>query len=156
MSGNKLELFVNGQKIQLEVAPYETLLDVLRNHLHLKSVKAACWRGDCGLCTVLVNGVPMKSCLILAHEMSDQEITTIEGLQSEGKLTKLQQAFINQGAIQCGFCTPAFILTAEALLRENPNPSRSEIMEEITGIICRCTGYEHIIQAIMNVSENKD
>ncbi len=156
MSDNKLQLFINGQKIQLEVAPYETLLDVLRNHLHLKSVKAACWRGDCGLCTVLVNGVPMKSCLILAHEMTSQEITTIEGLQPEGKLTKLQQTFIDQGAIQCGFCTPAFVLTAEALLRKNPIPSRNEIVEEITGIICRCTGYEQIIQAIIKASEKKD
>ncbi|MFW9992589.1 MAG: (2Fe-2S)-binding protein [Candidatus Odinarchaeota archaeon] len=147
-----LIITVNEQVKKIEVNPNETLLDVLRNRLHLKSVKAACWRGDCGLCTVLVNGIPMKSCLILALEMEGQEITTVEGLNKEGMLTAVQRAFIDCGAVQCGFCTPAFVLTAESLLNRNPEPTREEIQEEITGILCRCTGYEQLIQAILKAS----
>ncbi|MHA1167341.1 MAG: (2Fe-2S)-binding protein [Candidatus Hodarchaeales archaeon] len=147
----ELNIVINGEDITLNVLPSETLLDVLRNRLHLKSVKAACWRGDCGLCTVLVNGTPAKSCLILALEMEGQEITTIEGLSRDG-LSAVQQAFIDCGAVQCGFCTPAFILTAEALLKKNPKPTREEIQEELTGIICRCTGYEQIIEAILKAA----
>ncbi|MHA1448640.1 MAG: (2Fe-2S)-binding protein [Candidatus Hodarchaeales archaeon] len=147
----ELNIVINGEDITLNVLPSETLLDVLRNRLHLKSVKAACWRGDCGLCTVLVNGTPTKSCLILALEMEGQEITTIEGLSRDG-LSAVQQAFIDCGAVQCGFCTPAFILTAEALLKKNPKPTREEIQEELTGIICRCTGYEQIIEAILKAA----
>ncbi|MHA2296524.1 MAG: (2Fe-2S)-binding protein [Candidatus Hodarchaeales archaeon] len=149
----KLILTVNGELVRVVVKQNETLLDVLRNHLHLKSVKAACWRGDCGLCTVLVNDTPMKSCLILALEMENQEITTIEGFNKSGLLSPVQKSFIDHGAVQCGFCTPAFILTAEALLKRNPKPSREDILEEFNGIICRCTGYEQIVQAVLKASD---
>ncbi len=153
MSAKKLNIVINGESRTLNVSASETLLDILRNHLHLKSVKAACWRGDCGLCTVLVSGIPMKSCLILALEMEGQEITTVESLvHGDGRLSAVQQAFIDCGAVQCGFCTPAFILTAEALLEKNPKPTREEILEEFTGIICRCTGYEQIVDAVLKAA----
>ncbi len=145
----EIRITVNSEIMKLDVKPNETLLDVLRERLKLKSVKAACWRGECGLCTVLVNGKPVKSCLILATEVNGSEVITVEGLALEGRLTPVQRTFVEKGAIQCGFCTPAFVLVAESLLKSNPTPTEKEIREAISGIICRCTGYKQIVEAIL-------
>lgn len=147
--GIRITLTVNGQKREVEVNPNETLLDVLRNKLGVKSVKAGCWRGECGICTVIMNGKPVKSCLVLAAEADGAEITTIEGLMKDGRISPLQKAFIEYGAIQCGFCTPGFLLTAHWLLSKNPDVTRKEVVEALNGLICRCTGYEQIIEAIL-------
>ncbi len=145
----RISLTVNGRRYEVDVEPNETLLDVLRDKIGVKSVKAGCWRGECGICTVLLNGKPVKSCLVLAVEADGSEITTVEGLMKDGRLAPLQKAFIEHGAIQCGFCTSAFILTAHWLLSRNPNVTREEVVEAINGLICRCIGYEQIIEAIL-------
>ena len=148
-------LRVNGIDHEIGIKPNETLLDVLRDRFKLKSVKAACWKGECGLCTVLIDGKPMKSCLILATEVVGKDITTVEGLVEDGRLTPVQKCFIEHGAVQCGFCTPAFVLVAEALLRSNPSPTECEVLEAIGGVLCRCTGYRHIIDAILDAVEHR-
>lgn len=155
MSKHEVSLTVNGQRYQLEVEANRTLLQVLREDLDFTGVKCACERGDCGLCTVLIDGEPTKSCLVLAVEADGREVTTIEGLTKEGELTRVQRAFIENGATQCGYCTPAFILAAEALLKRNPNPTEEEAKEAIGGILCRCTGYRQIIDAILDASKGK-
>ncbi len=140
---------LNGEWVQLGVAPNELLINVLRERLHLTGTKYWCGIGECGGCTVLLDGEPVLSCLTLAVDVDGREITTIEGLATgEDDLTPLQRAFIEEGAIQCGFCTPGFILTAQALLRENPNPTEEEIREYVRGNLCRCTGYVNIVRAI--------
>ena len=144
---------LNGDMVSILVPTNRTLLDLLRDQCNVHSLKAACWRGDCGICTILINGKPMKSCLILACEIDGQELTTIEGISAEGRLTRIQEAFITNGAVQCGFCTSAFILVAESLFKENPTPFRKEITEAINGVLCRCTGYQQIIDALMEISE---
>jgi carbon-monoxide dehydrogenase small subunit len=151
----ELRIRVNGEDKRLDVRPNETLLDVLRNRLNLKSVKAACWRGECGLCTVLLDGKPVKSCLVLAAEVDGSEITTVEGLGLEGRLSAIQRAFVEKGAIQCGFCTPAFVLVAESLSKLNPALTEAEIREAISGVLCRCTGYKQIVEAILSAISNK-
>lgn len=145
----RITLTVNGQKHEIEVEPNETLLDVLRDKLGIKSIKAGCWRGECGICTVIMNDKPVKSCLVLAAEADGAEIITVEGLMKDGRISPLQKAFIEHGAIQCGFCTPGFLLTAHWLLSKNPDVTREEVIEAINGLICRCTGYEQIIEAIL-------
>jgi len=155
MSRHKISLTVNGERYEVEVEANRTLLKLLREDLALTGTKQACERGDCGLCTVLLDGVPTKSCLVLAVEVDGKEITTIEGLMKGEELTPIQRAFIEHGAVQCGFCTPAFILAAEALLRRNPSPTEEEVKEAIGGILCRCTGYRQIIDAILDASESK-
>jgi carbon-monoxide dehydrogenase small subunit len=152
MKKNNITLTVNGTKYSLDVFPNETLLDVLRERLKLKDVKAGCLGGECGACTVLVNGRAMNSCLILAVEVDNAEIVTIRGLCREGKLHPLQEAFIREGAIQCGFCTPGFILTALSFLKENPKPSIQEIKKALAGNLCRCGSYPNIVKAIYEVS----
>jgi carbon-monoxide dehydrogenase small subunit len=154
MSRHEISLTVNGQRYQLEVEANRTLLQLIRDDLDLTGTKCACERGDCGLCTVLLDGVPVKSCLMLAVEADGQEITTIEGLAKDGELTSVQQAFIKHGAIQCGFCTPAFILVTTALLKRNPNPTEEEVKEAIGGTLCRCTGYRQIIDAILDAAKH--
>ncbi|MCS7126212.1 MAG: (2Fe-2S)-binding protein [Aigarchaeota archaeon] len=149
---HKLSLIVNGIKRTVEVKDNEILLDVLRDKLKIKSLKAACWRGECGLCTVLLNGKLVKSCLVLAVEVDGSEIITVEGLVKDGELSPIQRAFIEHGAFQCGFCTPAFVLASHQLLIENPNPSEEEIKEKLGGIICRCGTYLEIIKAIKSAS----
>ncbi|MEM3420670.1 MAG: (2Fe-2S)-binding protein [Candidatus Hadarchaeum sp.] len=148
-----ISLKVNGESYSVEIEANRTLLQLLREDLGLTGTKQACERGDCGLCTVLVNGVPMKSCLVLAVEADGKEITTIEGIARGEKLSRVQRAFVEHGAVQCGFCTPAFILTAEAFLRRNPNPSEEEVKEAIGGLLCRCTGYRQIIDAILDAAK---
>ena len=148
---------LNGNQKTLSIEDNQTLLDVLRNNLNIKSVKAACWQGDCGLCTILLNDNLVKSCLVLGLEANGKTITTIEGLSSEGKLSKLQKAFIKYGAIQCGFCSSAFLLTGQHLIdKYGSNLTVKLIKEGINGILCRCTGYQQIIDAIYYTSQNKE
>ena len=147
------ELIVNGRKVQLVLEGSETLLDCLREHLGLTGTKRGCDEGDCGACTVLVDGLPVNACLVLASEMSGKNITTIEGLRRDNALHPLQEAFIRHNAVQCGFCTPGMILTAAALLDENPNPSEEEIRHHLQGNLCRCTGYSKIVQAVYAVAQ---
>ena len=143
-----IELKVNGESYEVAVDTHRTLLEVLRENLGLTGAKEGCDLGDCGTCTVLIDGKPVLACLTLAVDSVEKEITTIEGLASEGKLHPLQQNFVDHGAIQCGFCTPGMLLSAKAMLDENPNPTEEEIKKGISGNLCRCTGYTKILEAI--------
>ncbi|MGE5303318.1 MAG: (2Fe-2S)-binding protein [Alphaproteobacteria bacterium] len=144
----KLRVTINGQKVNAAVSPSETLAEFLRTRLGLVGTKEGCDTGDCGACTVILNGKAVNSCLVLAVETEGGQVTTIEGLSSNGELHPLQQAFIDSGSVQCGFCTPGMIMGAKALLDENPNPSQEEIRLGLAGNLCRCTGYVNIIQAV--------
>jgi carbon-monoxide dehydrogenase small subunit len=149
----KLELNVNNEVWELEVQPHRTLLEVLREDLSLTGAKEGCGLGACGACTVLVNGSPSLSCLTLATDVQNKEIRTIEGLTKDGQPDPIQLAFVDHGAIQCGFCTPGSIMSAKALLERNANPSREEILEAMSGNLCRCTGYKKIIEAVESLAE---
>lgn len=149
----QIELVINDRHRTVEVASHTTLLEMLRDQLKFKSVKPGCWSGDCGLCLVLIDGRPIKSCLVLAQELDGTEVVTVEGLLDNGNTTRLHQSFIEKGALQCGYCTPAFLLASEALLRRNPHPTRERVCESMNGILCRCTGYKQIIDAILAASE---
>lgn len=151
----KISFTINGEPITLEVDPKMTLLRIIRDKLRLTGTKEGCGRGDCGACTVLVNGYAVNSCLILAPQVNGKDILTIEGLAKDGKLDPLQEAFIKYGAVQCGFCTPGMIMSAKGLLLHNPKPTREEIKKAIAGNLCRCTGYLKIIEAIEAVIEGK-
>ena len=145
----EIELNVNGQTAKVDVEPRETLLDVLRDHLRLTGAHAGCEHGVCGACTVILNGAAVRSCLMFGVQAEGDEITTIEGLaDGPGRLSVLQQAFVDTHGLQCGFCTPAMILASETLLRDKVDPTREEIVEAISGNICRCTGYGQIVEAI--------
>ncbi|MGQ9603615.1 MAG: (2Fe-2S)-binding protein [bacterium] len=144
----KIEVRVNGKPVIAEVSVDRRLLDFLRDDLGLLGTKEGCGRGDCGTCTVLLNGKPVLSCLTLAFQTDGKSITTIEGIASGDKLSIIQRCFVECGAIQCGFCTPAMILVGKALLDSNPNPSREEIRQAMSGVLCRCTGYRKIVDAI--------
>jgi len=143
---------LNGEKITLELAPNEVLLEVLRDRLGIKSPKCGCDKGDCGTCTVMINGKTVRSCLILAVEIDGQEVVTLEGLMHDG-LTSLQESFIRHNSFQCGFCTPGMILSATELLAKNSRPEKKDIQEALSGNLCRCTGYIPIIDAITDVTE---
>jgi len=145
---------VNGQVRRREIKDNELLLDLLRERLEVKSVKAACWRGECGLCTVLFNGQLVKSCLVLAVEAHGGEVRTVEGITEDGELTPIQKAFIEYGASQCGFCTPAFVLTTHELLKRNHSPSEMELAESVSGLICRCGTYNQIREAVAAASKS--
>ena len=147
-----LTLKVNGEICELSVAPNETLLDVLRDRLNLTGTKKGCDTGACGACTVIMDGVPVLSCMILALKCNNHEITTIEGLASQGVLHPLQQSAIEHNAIQCGFCTPGWLLSAKVLLDENPHPTQEEVRTAIAGNLCRCTGYKKIEDSILAVA----
>lgn len=149
----KIELKVNEESYEVEVQPHWTLAHVLREVLGLTGTKVGCNMGDCGSCTVLMNGKAVLSCLTLAVSAEGKEITTIEGLAKGGKLHPLQEEFVNHGAIQCGFCSPGMILSAKSLLDENPDPTEEEIREAISGNFCRCTGYYKIVEAIKAASK---
>lgn len=151
----KITLHVNGEEFSVDVEPYWTLLDVLRRELGLTGTKKGCDHGDCGACTVLIDGKAVNSCLVLAVAAEGKEIITIEGLARDGDLHPLQKAFIEYGAIQCGYCSPGMILSAKALLDENPHPAEEEIRKNIAGNLCRCTGYVKIVEAITAVAEGK-
>jgi carbon-monoxide dehydrogenase small subunit len=143
-----MELSVNGQRVQTSVEGSETLLDCLRSHVGLTGTKKGCDQGDCGACTVLVDGIPVNACLMLASEASGREITTIEGLAQGDELHPLQEAFISHNAVQCGFCTPGMVLATTALLDRTPRPSETEIKRALGGHLCRCTGYNKIMEAV--------
>ena len=147
----QLALKVNGKLHSLMIDPNRTLLQVLREDLGLTGTKEACDSGGCGTCTVLMDGRPVYSCLVLALDAREKDILTIEGLANDSRLHPLQEAFIEHGAVQCGFCTPGMILAAKALLDENPSPTEKEVKEAISGNICRCTGYIKIIEAIESI-----
>jgi carbon-monoxide dehydrogenase small subunit len=148
-----IRLLVNGKTHELAVEPHRTLVRVLREDLGLTGTKYGCGEGDCGACTVLLEGKPVNSCLVLAVEAADRPITTIEGLAPEGELHPIQRSFVEHGAIQCGFCTPGMILTAKAFLETNPDPTEPEIRQAIAGNLCRCTGYQKIVEAIAAAAE---
>jgi carbon-monoxide dehydrogenase small subunit len=148
-----LKLSINGEVRTLAVEPYRSLLDVLRNEAGLTGTKKGCDVGDCGACTVIVDGKPVNSCLMLGIEAHGARVDTIEGLQDRsGKLHRLQQTFIRHGGAQCGFCTPGMIMMAKALLDENPHPTEEQVRFAIAGNICRCTGYTKIVEAILAAS----
>ncbi|MGZ3513046.1 MAG: (2Fe-2S)-binding protein [Thermodesulfobacteriota bacterium] len=153
MAKEKIQFEVNGKQVSLEVDPDELLIDVLRDHLGLKGTKAGCRAGECGACSVILNDRVVTSCLIPALKADGGKITTVEGLEKDGELDPLQKAFVEKGAIQCGFCTPGMLLSAKNLLDQNPQPSVEEIKVAISGVLCRCTGYQKIIQAIHAASK---
>ena len=151
MDQKEIMLKVNGEALSVVVQPTDTLVDVLREKLDLIGTKKACDSGDCGACTILMDGKPVNSCLILAMDAEGREITTIEGLEGkDGTLHPIQEAFIRNGAVQCGFCTPGMILSAKALLDEIPNPTEEEVRQGLAGNLCRCTGYAKIVQAVLD------
>ena len=150
-----IELNVNGDTHELLVAPNNTLLEVLREKLGLMGTKRGCDLGACGACTVLVDGEAYLSCLMLAVDAKGKEIITIEGLAAGGDLHPLQKAFIDHGGLQCGFCTPGMILTAEAILKEDEHPTEEVVKKKMAGNLCRCTGYKKILEAVMSVAEAK-
>ena len=139
---------INGEDHELYTDPHRTLLEVVRDTIGLTGTKEGCGTGDCGACTVLLDGKPVNSCLVLAPEVDGQEVTTIEGLASEGRLHPVQQAFVSESGLQCGICTPGMVMSAVALLRRNPEPTETEIRYAISGNLCRCTGYDKIVRAI--------
>jgi aerobic carbon-monoxide dehydrogenase small subunit len=148
MSEIEVRCTVNGSQETLRSAPYRTLLEVLRDDLRLTGSKEGCGTGDCGACTVLLDGAPVSSCLLLVGQVSGRSVTTVEGLSSGEDLHPLQRTFVQHGAVQCGFCIPGMIMSAAALLEENPSPTEEEIRWGIAGNLCRCTGYSKIVEAI--------
>ncbi len=149
----KITLTVNKETRDLEVDLHRTLLEVLRDDLNLTGVKNGCGNGECGACTVLVEGSPISSCLTLAVTVGGKEVTTIEGLAEGDKLHPLQESFIEHGAVECGFCTPGMLLTAKSLLDDNPDPSEDEVRQYLRGNLCRCTGYTKIVEAVMGAAK---
>lgn len=143
-----VRLKVNGENYDVVIAPYRTLLDVLREELRLTGSKKGCDAGDCGACTVLLDGKPVNACLVLAATVQDAEILTIEGLAQKGKLDPLQQAFISEGAVQCGFCTSGVLMSLKALVDHNPTPTPEEVKIAMAGNLCRCTGYSKVFKAV--------
>ena len=152
MKKTSIAVTINGERQELEVKPWQTLLDMLREVLHLTGTKEGCGDGNCGACTVILDGHEVNSCLVLAPEVDGSEILTIEGLSAQGVLDPIQRAFVDHGAIQCGFCSPGLILTTRAFLAENPRPTEPEIRVAIAGNLCRCTGYDKIVRAIMSLA----
>jgi carbon-monoxide dehydrogenase small subunit len=152
----KVDLAVNGIERRVEVPSATTLAELLREHLGLTGTKIGCGRGDCGACTVLIDGEPANACLVFAAQCEGREVTTIEGLAGAGGLSRVQRAFVEAGAVQCGFCTPGMVMSAQALLSSNPRPTRDEAAEAISGNLCRCTGYVKIVDAILRASEAGD
>jgi len=155
MGNREIFLKVNGEIYRMSVSDNRTLLQAIRDDLGLSGTKEGCGVGECGACTVLVDGHPINSCLALAVEMDGREITTVEGLAKDGVLDSLQQAFMDEGAVQCGFCTPGMLMCARGLLNKNPFPTEDEIRKAIEGNLCRCTGYDPIIRAIKKSSSER-
>ena len=152
MKQEEIVLRVNGINYKVSVEPWRTLVEVLRETLGLTGTKKSCNEGECGACTVIVDGKPVASCLMLAMDAQGKDILTIEGLSEGEKLHPIQEAFLKHGAIQCGFCTPGMVMSAKALLDENPKPTVTEIRRAISGNLCRCTGYQHIVDSIVAAS----
>ncbi len=153
MKKHLLTLTVNGEPVEVACSPNTTLLELLRNELGLTGVKEGCSEGVCGACTVLMDGHPIRSCLTLALEVDGRDLLTIEGVASHGELHPIQEAFVERGAVQCGFCTPGMVLSAKALLDRNPDPSDEEIKTALAGNFCRCTGYAKILAAVRNAAK---
>ncbi len=149
-----LTMTLNGEEVTIEVGPDALLVDVLRDQLELTGTKEACGEGECGACTVLLDGEPVTSCLVPALKAQGREVMTVEGLASSEELHPLQKAFIEHGAVQCGYCTPGMLMSAKALLDRNPHPTEGEIRQAISGNLCRCTGYVKIVEAIEAASED--
>jgi len=148
-----LSLTINDEPRELLVEAYDSLLDMLRDDLQLTGTKKGCDEGDCGACTVLMNGKTVTSCMVLALDARDQEITTVEGLMQNNRLHPVQDAFVQYGGVQCGFCTPGLIMSGVGLLLENPNPTEEDVRYAIGGNLCRCTGYAKVVQAILKAAE---
>jgi carbon-monoxide dehydrogenase small subunit len=155
MNARTITLCVNGTLETLTVMPNRTLLSVLREDLELTGAKPGCEAGECGACTVILDGYPVNSCMVLAVELDGAAVTTIEGIGSPDGLDEMQQAFIDNFALQCGYCTPGMILMGNALLAQNPDPGEAEVKEYISGNLCRCTGYENIVKAILAVAARR-
>ena len=149
----RIEFELNGEKVVADVPPYMSLTDMLREELGVQSVKKGCEHGECGACTILVNGLPMASCIILAPQVQGKHVTTLEGLENKALMIDLRKAFIENGAIQCGFCTPGMLISSYAVLRDNRQPSPEEVKMGIEGNICRCTGFTKIIEAVLDAAE---
>ncbi|HET8922035.1 MAG TPA: (2Fe-2S)-binding protein [Candidatus Acidoferrum sp.] len=156
---SQIRMTLNGEEVDVSFAPYKTLLEILREDLGHTGTKHGCELGECGACAVLLDGKPVLSCLVLALECDGRQILTVEGLRSDGSLHPLQDAFADLGAAQCGYCTPAILVTAKALLDQNPHPNRDQIREAISGNLCRCTGYLQIFEAVeaatLKIAEQK-
>ena len=148
----KISFIVNGKKTHIDSPPDRRVVDLLREDLHLTGTKEGCGEGDCGACTILVDGESRLSCLMLAAQLEGRRVTTIEGVSSIKQLHPVQEAFVKQGAVQCGFCTPGMVLAALDLLQRNPDPTRHEIREGVSGNLCRCTGYQKIVDAVQRAS----
>jgi len=156
MSSIELSFKLNGKTVEVAVGPGTLLVDLLREYFGLTGTKVGCREGECGACTVLVDGEAYNSCLMPALKVQGREVTTIEGLQkADGSLDPIQEAFMDAGAAQCGFCTPGMIMSAKALLDSNPNPEENEIRRALSGVLCRCTGYRKIVQAVKSVASGK-
>lgn len=149
-----IELTVNGERLRFDVPAHRRLIDLLRQDLEMTGTHEGCGEGDCGACTVIVDGQAVHSCLMLAVEADGCEVQTIEGLARGGALHPIQEAFVREGAIQCGFCTPGMVMAAKALLDRNPDPTEEEVRMALQGNLCRCTGYEKIVKAVLSVSVN--
>jgi carbon-monoxide dehydrogenase small subunit len=148
-----IQLTINDKEYEVAVEPNQTLTDMLRYELGLTGTKKGCEVGDCGSCTVIMDGISVNSCLVLAMQANGRKITTIEGVETEKGMHPIQKAFVEKGAIQCGFCTPGMILSARSLLEKNPNPTEEEIRAGISGNLCRCTGYQKIVDAVKSVGK---
>jgi carbon-monoxide dehydrogenase small subunit len=155
MSFHRITLTINGSAEQVDVLGHMTLLQMLREKVGLTGTKNGCAAGECGACTVIMNGEPVNSCMVLAAECDGADIVTIEGLSKDGKLNVVQQSIISEGGVQCGFCTPGMLISAHALLKRNANPTELEIAEALVGNLCRCTGYARIINAVKVAAEAK-
>jgi carbon-monoxide dehydrogenase small subunit len=152
----EVELKVNGRHYKLKIVPWRTLVEVLRENLGLVGTRKSCNEGECGACTVIMDGRAVASCLVLAIDAQNKEILTIEGMSEGERLHPIQESFLKHGAVQCGFCTSGMVMSAKALLDENPNPTLEEIRRGISGNLCRCTGYQHIIDSIEAVAGSED
>jgi carbon-monoxide dehydrogenase small subunit len=153
MTKRLMALTVNGRRQEVAVEPRRTLLELLREDLGLTGTKQGCGEGDCGACVVLLDGTPVNSCLVLALEAAGREVLTIEGLADGNRLHPIQQAFVEVGAVQCGYCTPGMVLTAKSLLERSPDPGEAEVRRAVSGNLCRCTGYQKIVEAILDAAQ---
>ncbi len=154
MKKQKLSFILNGEAVELFTNPAQSLLNLLRQELNLSGVKEGCGQGECGACTVLLNGKAVNSCLVPAGKVEGQALWTIEGLTRTGEVRRLQEAFVSAGAVQCGFCTPGMIISAYALLKDKPKPTLKEIQQALAGNLCRCTGYKQIEEAVQKAANN--
>ncbi len=155
MTTQTLTMKLNGEEVTVQVKPSAMLVEVLRDQLELTGTKVACGEGECGSCTVLLDGRPVNSCLVPALKAQGREVLTVEGLASPGELHPLQKAFVEHGAVQCGYCTPGMLMSAKALLDQNPNPTEEEVRVAISGNLCRCTGYAKIVEAILDAGTHE-